>query len=437
MKALASKTLLRTVCPLILGIASATWAAPFGTQTKLIASDAAEYAEFGFSVAISGNAVIIGAPGRFAPNIGSAYLIDFATGNQRFKLTSPIGSAVDQFGASVDISGNTAIVGAPELVDGISSAAYLFDATTGDQLFKLIPADTSLFDRFGASVAIDGNMAIVGAPDGDGADNLSGAVYLFDVDPLSPTFGDQLSKLTASDGATFDQFGFSVAISGSMAIVGAYDDDSGSGSAYLFDADPLSPTFGDQLLKFTASDAGSIDWFGTSVAVSGNMAIVGAPRNRHASITSGSAYLFDADPLSPTFGEELLKLTPSDAASHDEFGDSVAISGTWAIVGADENDDGGLSSGSAHVFDIDPLSPIFGNELLKLTASDAAAGDRFGSAVAIDGNKVIAGARGDGDAGDFSGSAYLFTPEPSTFAMAVLGLSALAFSRRRQHLPRA
>jgi hypothetical protein len=137
----------------------------------------------------------------------------------------------------------------------------------------------------------------------------------------------ELHKLTASDTAALDRFGGEVAISGSTALVGALgNDDAGSdsGSAYLFDA-----TTGNQILKLSASDADVEDWFGVSVAISGATALVGAWRNDDAGSDSGSAYLFDV-----ATGSQIAKLTASDADAEDFFGVSVAVSGSTALVGA-------------------------------------------------------------------------------------------------------
>jgi len=197
---------------------------------------------------------------------------------------------------------------------------------------------------------------------------------------------DLETKITADDGAEEDWFGISVAISGNTAIVGAYWDDDGgnnSGSAYLFDV-----TTGKQLIKLIADDAAEEDEFGRRVAISGKTAIVGA-NGDDAGRFSGSAYLFDV-----TTGKQLAKLTATDAAAYDSFGVSVAISGNTAIIGANGDDDGG----SAYLFDV-----TTGKQLAKLTATDAAAGDCFGTSVAISGNTAIIGAWGD-----HGGSAYLF-----------------------------
>jgi hypothetical protein len=314
------------------------------------------------------------------------------------KLTASDAAAFDWFGSSVALSGNTAIVGAFQDDDAgnKSGSAYLYDFSDPCSIIetKLTASDATGGDEFGFSVAISGTTAIVGARWDDDA----GSAYLYDFnDPCNITE----TKLTASDAATLDEFGISVAISGTTALVGAHwDDDAGSasGSAYLFDV-----AIGSQIAKLTASDAAAGDYFGESVAISGSTALVGATGDDDAGSDSGSAYLFDvSDPCNPV---EIAKLTASDADLGDEFGISVAISGSTAIVGAEDNDDAGTDSGSAYLYDFsDPCSITE----TKLTASDAAANDAFGASVAISGATALVGARLDDDAGTDSGSAYLF-----------------------------
>jgi hypothetical protein len=278
---------------------------------------------------------------------------------------------------------------------------------------KLTASDAAAYDQFGYSVAISGNTIIVGAPFNDDAGSSSGSAYLFDV-----TTGSQLFKLTASDPASEDWFGVSVAISGNTAIVGASGNDdggSGSGSAYLFDV-----TTGIQLFKLTASDASADDAFGLEVAISGNTAIVGAYGNDDEGSESGSAYLFDV-----ATGNQLFKLTASDDAAGDSFGSSVAISGTTAIVGAFRDDDAASNSGSAYVFDV-----TTGMQLAKLTASDATFEDLFGWSVGISGNTAIVGAFRDDDGVADVGSAYVYTPEPSSLVLSGLTLMFAATRRR-------
>jgi hypothetical protein len=331
-------------------------------------------------------------------------------------------AAFDYFGYSVAISGTTAIGGSWWDDDNAfdSGSAYLFDTTTGNETLKLTASDAAANDWFGWSVGIDGTTAIVGSRLDDEAGTDSGSAYLFDT-----TTGNETFKLTASDGAGSDQFGYSVGIDGTTAIVGAFaDDDAGnnSGSAYLFDT-----INGTQIAKLTANDAGANDWFGDSVAISGTTAIVGSPLDDDNGTNSGSAYLFDV-----TTGDQLAKLTASDAAANDNFGNSVAISGNIAIVGSQLDDDNGGDSGSAYLFDVS--APTTPTQIAKLTASDGAESDNFGNSVAIDGTTVVVSSPSDDDGGFNSGSAYIYEPAviPLPAGVWLLGsaLAMLVLGRR-------
>jgi len=386
--------------------------AQFNEAFKLTASDTAAGDRFGWSGGLSGTTTVIGSiwDDDAGGNSGSAYLYDTNTGNQLLKLTASDAAAGDQFGTAVAINGATTLVGAnwDDDAGGQSGSAYLFNTNTGNELFKLTASDAAAGDEFGFSAALTGNTALIGARVGDSplaAD--SGSAYLFNT-----TTGNELLKLTASDAAAGDEFGYAMSLSGNTAIVGArFDDDAGSssGSAYLFDT-----TTGNQLFKLTASDAAAADQFGSAVAISGNIAIVGSLADDDNGTNSGSAYVFDV-----TTGNQLFKLTASDASQFDLFGLSVAISGNIAIIGSILDSDAGSQSGSAYLFDV-----TTGNQLSKLTASDAAANDTFGFFVAINSDTAVIGSRFDNNgAGSQSGSAYVFNvvPEPATLSLLALG----------------
>jgi len=280
------------------------------------------------------------------------------------KLVASDADSNDDFGYSVSISGDYAIVGAP--LDGNNTdIAYIFhnDGTTWNEQEKLTASDANENDYFGNSVSISGETAIVGAYN-DNDPNNSGSAYIFHKEGTTWT---QQQKLTASD-AEFVSFGSSVSISGSTAIVGAYgNDDNGilSGSAYIFERVGTTWT---QQQKLLASDADLFDSFGWSVSISGATAIVGSPNNDN----SGSAYIFNRKGTTWTEQE---KLTASDAAANDNFGISVSISGATAIVGAwlDNN------KGSAYIFDKDGTT---WTQQAKLLANDTTQ-DFFGYSVSI------------------------------------------------------
>jgi hypothetical protein len=363
---------------------------------KLLAEDGASNDAFGISLALTQETIIIGAArdednGDFS---GSAYLYDTATGQQTAKLLPIDGSENDYFGVSVSIYANTAIVGAFLDIDNHTSSgsAYLFDVTTGKQIRKLLPDDPITDAQFGISVGIYGNTAIVGARRDDAVNRDSGSAYIFDTNT-----GLQKFKLIPIAESAFHDFGHAVAISESTAIIGArYDDnedENDSGSAYLFDT-----ITGELIAKITADDRAVDDLFGQSVAINKGIAVIGAPGNDDNGEDSGAAYVFDS-----ATGQQLSKLLPNDGSAGDGFGTSVAISGTIAVIGAPNDNDNGLKSGSAYLFDT-----TTGEQVAKLLPSDGFGRDFFAWSVAICDNTAIVGSLEDDDNGFQSGSAYIF-----------------------------
>ena len=372
-----------------------------GPPVKLLQSDGLSRVNFGRSVRISGTTAICGVPwdDDNGLNSGSAVLFDSTTGQEIAKLLPGDGTLQDGFGMAVGISGTTAIVGAYLADHGVGSgsgAAYLFDTTTGQQVAKLIPGDGAMNEYFGVSVAISGTLAIVGAYWDDVHGYRSGSAYVFDT-----TTGQQIYKFAPADGAAGDNFGFSVAIDGTTAVIGAVASDHNgaqSGSAYVYDL-----TTGQGLGRLAPLDNTTGDSLGWSVAISGTTALVGAIGDDDNGSTSGSAYLFDT-----ITGQQLAKLHPGDGAANDWFGVSVGISGTTAVVGAYKDDDNGTDSGSAYLFDTST-----GQQLAKLLPGDGAADDSLGWSVGISGVTAIVGAYKDDDLGTDSGSAYLFCACPA------------------------
>jgi hypothetical protein len=316
---------------------------------------------------------------------GAAYVYNL-DGTGEVKITASDGANSDTFSYSVAMSGTKVVVGAPYSDDpNNSGSVYVYNLDgTGEQ--KITASDAADSDLFGFSVAINEDKVIVGAYGNDDSGSASGSVYVYNLDGT----GEQ--KITASDGASNSRFGWSVAVSDTHIVVGANgDDDRGiySGSVYVYNTD------GTGQVKITASDGAEFDGFGFSVAVTDNHIVVGAPNNDDPS-NSGSVYVYNLD------GTGQVKITASDAELGDAFGYSVAVSDTHIVVGAAEDDDRGSMSGSAYVYNLD------GTGEQKITASDGAVNDRFGAAVAIQGDKIIVGANGDDDAGNMSGAVYVY-----------------------------
>jgi hypothetical protein len=399
----------------------------WGQVAKLTASDGEARDRFGASVSISDDTVVVGAYGDDDNGYGSgsAYIFrrdqsgDGAWG-QVATLTAADGASGDLFGYAVSISGDTVVVGAFEDDDNgpSSGSAYIFGRSQGGtdvwgQAAKH-PAPLALTarrDHFGVSVAADGDTIVVGAHGDDDNDSDSGSAYVFRRDQGGADAWGQVAKLTASDGADGDSFGTSVSISGDTVVVGAYgDDDNGydSGSAYVFGRDQGGADAWGQVAKLTASDGASDDSFGTSVSISGDTVVVGAYRDDENGSDLGSAYIFGRDQGGTDAWGQVAKLTASDGASYDYFGSSVSISGDTVVVGAHNDDDNGDDSGSAYIFGRDQRGTDAWGQLAKLTASDGASYDTFGTSVSISGDTVVVGARRDDDNGPNSGSAYIF-----------------------------
>ena len=320
------------------------------------------------------------------------------------KLIPEDGAYGDLFGSSVSISGDYAIVGAPSDDEGIiknSGCAYIFERTKGiwSEKAKLFADDGFSNDVFGSSVSISGKYAIVGSPFDTHTGSYYGSAYIFHRTEPFPghVIWNQVEKLVASDGGYQDFFGTSVSISGDYAVVGApYDDDNGSnsGSAYIFHRiETLPGTFiWSQVAKLVAPDGSADDFFGTSVSISGDDAVVGAPRyddDRGADI--GSMYIFKrSEDTWSTWGASV----DNAGAAGDEFGWSVSIDGHFALAGAHFYDDEGLTnSGSARIFEeIVYNSGVWGSGAYQwLKPSDGAASDEFGFSVSISGDNAVIG----------------------------------------------
>ena len=271
-----------------------------------------------------------------------------------------------------------------------------------------ISSDGGAGDGFGYAVALDGDTVVIGAPSNDpGGIDEAGAAYVF---TRTGTAWTLQAKLLPADGATGDWFGRDVGISGDTVIVGApRDDDKGnnSGSAYVFTRTGTTWTL---QAKLTASDGATDDGFGwRGVAVNGDTVIVGAWHDDDNGANSGSAYIFTR---TGTTWTQQAKLLPGDGAAGDEFGISAALEGDTVIVGSHWDDDKGSKSGSAYIF---TRAGTTWTQQAKLVASDGATDDVFGRRVALSDDTAIVGAWKDRDNGFDSGSAYIFTRSGTTW----------------------
>ncbi len=384
-------------------------------RAHLFASDGAVSDGFGISAALAGDTALVGAYADATAggaSAGSAYVFvrSGTTWTEQAHLFASDGAAGDQFGFSVALVGDTALVGArfdDTAGGGSAGSAYVFvrSGTSWTEQAHLFASDGALNDAFGRSVALAGDTALVGAvfDDTAGGGNNAGSAYVF---VRSGTTWTEEAHLFASDGTVSDGFGISAALAGDTALVGASGDDtaggSSAGSAYVF---VRSGTTWTEQAHLFASDGAVDDRFGCSVALAGDTALVGACEDDTAGgSNAGSAYAFVRNGTTWT---EQAHLFASDGAAGDNFGVSVALASDTALVGADlDTTAAGAGAGSAYLF---VRSGTTWTEQAHLFASDGAAGDNFGVSVALAGNTALVGASEDDAAGRAdAGSAYVF-----------------------------
>lgn len=321
-------------------------------------------------------------------------------------LQASNGALADEFGRAVAISGQTALVGAhrSDLVNVNGGAAYLYDydseADSWQEAAQLTAEDGGLYDEFGGAVALEGQRAVVGAPNHNG----TGAIYVFE---FRDTLWVQTAKLTASDAASGDKFGNDVAISGDRILVAAKGDDAiygyDQGAAYSFALDTLGNWVEEAKLFPQAS--GIIFEFGTSLDLADDRAIIGCSYDNTNGIQTSSAYIFQ-------LGEEgwvqEARFVGTQTRLGDLFGASVAIDGDWAVVGASLNDLEARDAGSAYVYHLQADSNWV--EATRLAAADAGARSFFGTSVDISGGTIAIGSNGlDRPNATDAGGVYLFS----------------------------
>jgi hypothetical protein len=363
-------------------------------------------------------------------NAGAHYPIVIDPFVQLAELTASDGVAGDEFGISVSLSGNTAVVGAQDAMIGSNSqqgAAYIFIepaggwTTTSTFTAKLTASDGLASDNFGAATAISGNTVVIGACSQSGVcNNGPGKVYVFVKRPSGwVTTSTFKAELTASDGVATDGFGDTLAISGNTVVVGSPQTNgttsTGPGKAYVFVKPASGWTGMTENAELTVSGGQTGDAFGeVSVANNGAIVFVGAPGTTVASKAGqGAAYIF----LRPASGWRTTsrfkaKLTASNGAAGDSFGGcqagSVCISsdGKTVVAGAPQITGGG--PGKAYVF-VEPTSGWASTSAYtaELTASNGVASDLLGWSVSVSSNGSLA-AIGAIGVNSVTGAVYVF-----------------------------
>jgi hypothetical protein len=398
----------------------ATW-----LEQKVISDDGQADDLFGFRVLVSGSTAFISAPAPiYRPGKVYVFANSGGTWTQMQTLTAtpaspPPPNWSDFFGWSLSLSGDTLIIGAPFMLDqtlGPIGAAYVFTQSGGTwtQTQELTASDASVTDYFGWAVAQNNGTALIGANSHNrGANGTEGAAYVF---VNSGSTWTQTQELEPSDGTPGDgrQFGSSVAFDGTTMLIGAPGADYNSngvyipGSAYVFEN--TGGTWGETEI-LAPDDGADGDQFGFAVAIAGTTLLIGAPAaDIVANIHQGAAYVFDGS--AGTF-TETDKLVAADGTFYDQFGQSVAIQGAHALIGGWSHDDDPNQlppppkAGVAYLYTASRGVWSLSNEF---TASDGTDGDSFGWDVALDGTTLLIGSQGTVSGNQFQGAGYFYTP---------------------------
>ncbi len=385
---------------------------------KIQADDADNNDSFSTSVSLHGEYIVVGSPyddkDSDTNNTGSIYLYQKSSDDsitQITKVTADDSTEDSLFGYAVSIYGNYIAASSLKDDDGAfdGGAVYLFKMENDEikQVAKFYSDDIEDYDYFGSSVSLTDGYILVGASNEDsGADN-AGSSYIFKID--SDDKVKQIAKIQADTQLENAYFGTSVSIDGNYSIIGAYGEETQTGSAYLFKRNSDDENNVTQLTKLQASDKADNDMFGISVSISKDYIAIGASGEDTTASNAGQAYIFKRNTDSDI--SQLTKIQASDASADSNFGNSISINNNYILVGAShkDKDTATQNSGGAYLFTIESDNVT---ELEKLQARYSAENDYFANSVAINGNDIVIGSYKEDTTKPNAGSAYIFNIEP-------------------------
>ncbi len=294
---------------------------------------------------------------------------------------------------------------------------YPFNPTL---IAKIEANDAESNDYFGSSVSVSGNYVVVGAAQEDAGAASAGSAYVYKKEDNGSVY--QIAKIIASGGVSYDYFGNSVAMSGEYVVVGAYKSDgpgTDQGNVFVFKRDAnLSIT---QIAKLAASDSQDEDFFGTSVAIDGDYIVIGASNEDTGAVDAGSAYVFKRN--SDISITQIAKLQASTPTIQSYFGSSVSISGDYIAIGSPKEDDGAVSdAGAVYIFKRD--SDLSITQIAKLQANTLTSLSNFGNSVSMSGDLIAVGAYQETTTQAYAGSAYVFNRNSDTSVVQVAKVMA-------------
>lgn len=379
--------------------------------------------DFAKSVCIADNYAVVGSPG-YNNKTGGAYVL-FNNGSSWEKvavLTPSDGVEHDNFGGSVSICGDVIVIGARPWYVGRSNkttgAAYVFKKpisgwTDMTETAKLIGSDNTFGSGFATSVCVYDNTIAVGSTY-RGDRNSKGCVYVFENESSDWTDINQKAILTYPGGKINNWFGYSVDIYDDEIVTGASKEEVNGvqcGAVYVFKKDPTGWDDQDASIRLTGSDSDESGYFGSSVAISGGGIVIGAKQDDDDGYRSGSSYFFEKPLNGWKSSFETVKIKPEDGEYCSGFGGSVDISGDYILIGAYEDDDheNGLNNvGSVYVFKKPGSGWTEVSQIAKLTASDPHEQKHLGTSVSMSDDIIIAGTGSISGTSDNGGALYLY-----------------------------
>jgi uncharacterized repeat protein (TIGR01451 family) len=398
------------------GATAAEW-----TETaKTVASDGFSGHQYAHDVAFNGEIAVVGAKydGDLGSAAGAAYILMRNQGSldnwgELKKIYANDGSPNHFFGERLDMSGDLIVVGVDEddSHGDNSGAFYLFGRNEDGvdnwgQINKFTASDATAGAWFGYDIAIDNDTVVVGAIyDSNGVGTNAGAAYIFKKNEGMGTNWGEVAKLASDDLWQWDMFGYSVGISGDTVAVGAWRESDGSaiesGAVYIFERNQGGADNWGQVAKLKASDAASVDYFGSGLAIDNDTVVVGSPGDDNVGFSSGSAYVFERNHGGADNWGEVAKLTASDASDGDLFGyaQTLAINGDVIVIGSYKNEHAGIASGTVYVFERNAGGVDAWDETLKLVPGDQSYAQNFGNAVDLRSGRVMIGAVNDSSMG--------------------------------------
>jgi hypothetical protein len=409
---------------------------PFGQQDEISDKARASGEEFGEAIAVSGHTLVVGTIHHMAASTdveqGAVYVFvapasGWAHAKQVAILKAPSGQSEEEFGRSVAISGNTIVIGTPARAVGGhigQGAAYVFVKPASgwshvSPPLQLTATRGQANEFFGESVAVSGNEVFVGAPGRKiGRHAAQGAVDVFALSRSRTAGPTQIAELTASDGQADDALGISVAVSGQSVLAGADLHRVGAvqqGAAYIFVRPPHGWSDAHETAKLTAGQGQGGELFGRIVAIWHGTAVVGAPGHEGVAAEEGAAYVF-VEPASGWAGSlnPTAQLAASDPGKDDEFGGALAISEGVIAAGAPGHTTGKRTEqGAGYIFAKPTTGWDTATETDELIASDGTEGDKLGLSIAISGATILLGAPDhEVNRERAQGAVYSFSPAP-------------------------